>query len=139
MLRRVLSPTSKKATRYACSATSRKTARTLTAEAVVSGSFRTIAGTVISVDPAAGEIKLNDLDTKKPVTIKVNADSQIRKLPPMAAMMLARRLNPTFAAAMPAWMNGGRRSRADPGHPAKTPGPPDPGPTMARKRRRARR
>lgn len=85
------------------------------AEAVVSGSFRTIAGTVISVDPAAGEIKLNDIDTKKPATIKVNADSQIRKLPQMAAMMLARRLNPTFAAAMPAGMNGGQGRPGGPG------------------------
>jgi hypothetical protein len=66
------------------------------AEDLVFGTFRTIAGTVLSVDAANNEIKINDLQTKKPVTIKLNVDSQLKKLPPMAATMLARRLNPTF-------------------------------------------
>ncbi len=66
------------------------------AEDLVFGTFRTIAGTVLSVDAANNEIKMNDLQTKKPVTIKLNTNSQLKKLPPMAAMMLARRLNPSF-------------------------------------------
>jgi hypothetical protein len=72
----------------------------ITAEEVVSGSFLTIAGTVISVDAPAGEIRLNDITIKKPVVVKVNAEhTTLRKLPPFAAYMLARQLNPTYKAA----------------------------------------
>lgn len=60
------------------------------AEVIVSGSFRNIAGTVISADPTAGEIRLTNLDTKKPMVIKVNADTTLRQLPERMAMMLAR-------------------------------------------------
>ena len=73
------------------------------AEDLVFGTFRTIAGTVLSVDAANNEIKLNDLQTKKPVTIKLNANSQLKKLSPMAATMLARRLNPSFQGSGRHW------------------------------------
>jgi transcription antitermination factor NusG len=73
---------------------------TITAESIVSGSFRTIGGTVISIDPATGEIKLNDLETKKPISIKTNSDTQFKKLPPQAAMFLAMQLNPDAAATI---------------------------------------
>ena len=63
----------------------------ITAEVVVSGAFRNLAGTVVSVDANAGEIKLTDLETKKPVTVKVNSGSVVRKLPPMMAQMMAAR------------------------------------------------
>ncbi len=66
------------------------------AEEIVVGTFRAIAGTVISVDPAKNEISLKDVDTKKAVAIMLTAEVQLRKLSPMAAMMLARRLNPSF-------------------------------------------
>ena len=72
----------------------------VTAEQIVTGAFRTIGGTVVSADAAKGEITLKDLDTKKEITIKTTADSQLRKLSPQAAMMLAMRLNPDAAAAM---------------------------------------
>jgi hypothetical protein len=70
----------------------------LEAESLVFGTFRTIGGTVIAVDAAKNEIRLKDLETKQPITIKVNADAQMRKLPPMMANMLARRLNPSYQA-----------------------------------------
>jgi Cu/Ag efflux protein CusF len=60
------------------------------AEEVVSGSFRNIAGTILSIDAAAGEIKITDLSNKKPLTIKVNSDSSLKKLEPATANMLAR-------------------------------------------------
>jgi hypothetical protein len=69
------------------------------AEVVVAGSFRTVAATVISVDAAANEIKVTDLATKKPLLIRVNADTTARKLPPPLAMALARRYNPQFVRA----------------------------------------
>jgi transcription antitermination factor NusG len=64
----------------------------LTAEEVVSGSFRNISGTISSVDPTRNEISVLDLITKKPVVVKFKANSQLRKLPPMMAQRIAGRL-----------------------------------------------
>ena len=64
----------------------------LTAEEIVFGSFRNIAGTVSAVDPAESTLSVVDVFTKKPVSIKVTADSQLRKLPPMLAQRIAMRL-----------------------------------------------
>jgi hypothetical protein len=69
------------------------------AEEIVAGTFRTIAGVVQAVDPQTGEIRLNDLETKKPVVVKVIADSSLRKLPPNVAQVIARRVHPEYAAA----------------------------------------
>src|SRR5271155_3834713 len=64
----------------------------LTADEVVSGTFRNIAGTISALDAAAGTLVVQDLTTKKPVTVKVTADSQVRKLPPAVAQRIAARL-----------------------------------------------
>ena len=63
-----------------------------TAQAIVSGTFRNIAGTVVSTDAANNSIAIMDLVTKHPVTLKISAESQMHKLPPVAAQMLAARL-----------------------------------------------
>lgn len=63
-----------------------------TAQAVVSGSFKDVAGTVISTDAANNTVTISDLATKKPVTIKVGPDSLLRKLPQFMAMGIAMRL-----------------------------------------------
>jgi hypothetical protein len=67
---------------------------TVKAERIVSGTFRQIAATIISVDPAAGEMRVTDLATKKPLIIRVNSDSTMRRLDPVVAAMLARRYRP---------------------------------------------
>jgi hypothetical protein len=64
----------------------------LAAVEVVSGSFRNIAGTVTSVDASTKSITVNDLATKKPVTVKVDAISQLKKLPEPMAQRIATRL-----------------------------------------------
>jgi hypothetical protein len=64
----------------------------VTAEEIVSGAFRTFAGTVLSVDPAAGTLRVTDLQTNKPVTVRVKEDTLVRRLPEMMATMLARRI-----------------------------------------------
>jgi len=64
----------------------------LTADEVVSGTFRNIAGTVNSIDASAGTITVMDLVAKKPVTVKVTADTQLRKLSPPIAQGIALRL-----------------------------------------------
>jgi hypothetical protein len=61
------------------------------AERIVSGSFRQIAATITSIDASTGELKVKDLATKKPLTIRVSADSTMKKLQDQAARMLARR------------------------------------------------
>jgi hypothetical protein len=64
----------------------------LTADEVVSGTFRNIAGTVLSADAGNNTITVMDLALKKPVTLRITADSQLRKLPPMVAQRIALRL-----------------------------------------------
>ena len=64
---------------------------TITADEVVSGAFRNVAGLITKVDAGANTITLNDLTTKKPVTIAFTSDSDLRALPPeMAARFAAR-------------------------------------------------
>ena len=64
----------------------------MTADEIVAGTFRNIAGTVLSIDPAANTVTVRDLATKKPVIIHVTADSQMHKLPEQMAQSLAMRL-----------------------------------------------
>jgi Domain of unknown function (DUF5666) len=64
----------------------------LTADAVVSGSFLSVAGTVISTDTTASTVTVKDLKTKKPVTIHIAADAQLRRLDEQMATRLAARL-----------------------------------------------
>jgi Cu/Ag efflux protein CusF len=61
------------------------------AEEMVSGSFRNVAATVTTIDPAANTIKVMDLTTKKPLLVHVNGDSILRKLPEGMARMIAMR------------------------------------------------
>ena len=79
------------------------------AEKIVFGSFRQIAATVSSIDAAKGELIVKDLATKKPLTIKVESDSTMKKLPEQAARALARRYAPGAQAnpQMPAAGRGG--------------------------------
>lgn len=63
----------------------------LTAEEIVSGAFRTIAATVLSVDAANKELRVRDLATKNPVVVKITAESNLKKLPAQMAQMLAAR------------------------------------------------
>ena len=73
----------------------------VTAEEIVSGSFRNVAGTVNSVDASAGTINVQDLLSKKPVGVKVTADSQLHKLPPEMAQMIAARLKSKMPPGTP--------------------------------------
>ncbi|MEP6741085.1 MAG: hypothetical protein ABJB61_01195 [bacterium] len=57
-----------------------------TPEKVVTGSFRNVAGTVTAVDAATGEVKINDLQSKQPLTIVVKQDAVLRRFPPAGEM-----------------------------------------------------
>ncbi|RRA47532.1 hypothetical protein [Acidipila sp. EB88] len=63
----------------------------LVAEELVAGSFRNIAGTVVSTDASANTVTLTDLATKHPLTLHVEPTTQLRKLPPEMATRIAHR------------------------------------------------
>lgn len=64
----------------------------LTADEIVSGSFRNIAGTIESIDASSGTLTVMDLAAKKGVTVRVGTETQLRKLPAMVAQRIALRL-----------------------------------------------
>lgn len=65
----------------------------LKADQVLSGAFQTLAGTVLSVDPAKGIVRVTDLATKKPVEIHISNETLVRRIPEMMATIMARRMN----------------------------------------------
>jgi hypothetical protein len=68
------------------------------AEAVVSGSFKNLAGLITTIDAAKGTLTLKDLATKKTVTVTITPNSNVRTLPPQAAAMFAARAKGGAAA-----------------------------------------
>ncbi|HEX3154693.1 MAG TPA: hypothetical protein VHV32_08715, partial [Candidatus Angelobacter sp.] len=93
----------------------------LTAEEVISGTFRNIAGTVSSIDTANNTITVKDILAKKSVVIKFNSDSQLRKLSPQMAQRLAFFLKAGPQSAQGGAHAGGQTSASG------TPGRPGPG------------
>jgi uncharacterized protein DUF5666 len=73
-----------------------------TAVEVVSGTFRNIAGTISGIDTSTGTITVQDLVAKKPTTVKITSESQLRKLPLPMAQRIAARLKGSSADAQPA-------------------------------------
>jgi hypothetical protein len=78
----------------------------LSAEEIVAGTFRNIAGLVTAIDSAHGTLTVQDLATKTPVTVTITADSQMKKLPPQLAQGLAMRLKGGNPPATPAPAEG---------------------------------
>ena len=93
----------------------------LTADEVVSGTFRNIAGTINAIDASAGTITVMDLVAKKPTIVKIAPESQLRKLPEQMAKLMAMRLKGTPANGA----GGGNAAGGPPAKPAETaPGQP---------------
>lgn len=65
---------------------------TIAADEIVTGSFKNYSGLLTAVDATAGTVTLKDLATKKVVTIALTSNSDVRRLPPMAAQMIAARM-----------------------------------------------
>jgi hypothetical protein len=85
----------------------------LAAEEIVTGSFRNVAGTVISVDASSGTVSVQDLLSKKSVQVKVTQESQLHKLPAEMAQRIATRLKGSLPPGMPG--AGTNASAASPG------------------------
>ena len=73
----------------------------INAQEIVSGAFKNIAGTVQAVNADEKTLTVMDLSTKKPVTVKVTADSQMHQLPAMMAQRIAARLKGIAAPGAP--------------------------------------
>lgn len=105
---------------------------TIKAEEVVTGTFDNLSGQIASVNLADGSLTLKDLATKKTFTVKVTANSDLRKLPPEAAAMLAAGNRPGGAGAPAGTGTPGTRPAGAGGYPGTgsypgaggAPGPP---------------
>ena len=64
----------------------------LTAEEIVSGTFRNIAGTITAVETSQKTITVKDVIAKETVAVKIANDSQMKKLPAEMAQRIAMRL-----------------------------------------------
>jgi hypothetical protein len=71
----------------------------LTAEEIVSGTFRNIAGTITAIDAANNSMTVHDLIAKNEVTVKISSDSQMKKIPAEMAQRIAMRLKGGAGAA----------------------------------------
>ena len=90
-----------------------------TAEKLVSGTFRNLGATVISIDAPQGTVTVKDLASGQPVLVRTNADSRLHRLPPYLAQMIA------------AFNSGGTPEGGTPGRPpAGGPGGGPPSGTM---------
>ncbi len=101
----------------------------ITADAIVSGGFRNISGTIVSIDTAGSSIVVKDLATKKPVTVHITPQVQMRRLPDRMAQMLAARLKGMApggpnGGGRPAQGDGAANSGGGPGGPGGGPGGP---------------
>jgi len=78
----------------------------LAAEEIVSGSFKNLSGTILSVDVPNNSVSLKDLMTQRNITVKLTSNSALHRLPPEQAATLAARASrastPAPAAGAPA-------------------------------------
>ena len=90
--------------------------REFAAAEIISGSFRNIAGTIASIDPAANTVYVTDIAIKKPVLVRIRPDSQIRMLPAEIAQRIAMQLRMAKA--------GGPAGTPEAGQPSRNPSGP---------------
>jgi hypothetical protein len=67
----------------------------VSADEIVTGSFRNIAGTIKAVDASSNTMTVQDAISKSEVVVKVSPDSQMKKLPAEMAQRIAMRLKGT--------------------------------------------
>ncbi len=87
----------------------------VTADEIVSGTFKNLAGTIVSVDAAANSLVIKDLSTKKNQTVLIGAGSDLRAMPPeIAARFAAPKTAGAGAARAGAAAGAGAASGAAP-------------------------
>jgi hypothetical protein len=86
----------------------------ITADELVTGMFRNVSGLIAAVDASAGTVTVKDLVTKKPVTVAVGPNSDLRRIPAMLAERVAGRMSGAAAGGKGA-AAGGRPAPAEDG------------------------
>jgi hypothetical protein len=71
---------------------------TITADEMVAGTFHNYSGLLTGVDASGGTVSLKDLASKKPVTVAVTANSNLKRLAPEMAQRIAGRMKGNGAA-----------------------------------------
>jgi hypothetical protein len=99
----------------------------LTADEIVSGAFRNIAGTINSVDASSSAVNVHDLLSNKNVTVKIAQDSQLHQLPPEMAQRFAARLKRTSGGSSGAPSDSDSSPASQKSHPAGPPSGTSPG------------
>jgi hypothetical protein len=66
------------------------TAPNVTAEDVVFGTFLTRLGSITAVNREANEIQIQELTTRQPLIIRIAADSRLKKMPDMRAILTGK-------------------------------------------------
>ena len=99
------------------------------AEVVVFGTFKTVAGTITKIDAVTGWIDIKPIEGKA-LTVKATKDSNIKKMPPMMAMMMGGggMRGPGGPGGAPRGEGGGRPAGAPGGAPGEGQGRPAGGP-----------
>lgn len=88
----------------------------MTAEEIVAGTFKTLAGVILSINLQENQMQVRDVDTKKALTVKINKDSSVKKLQPQVAQAIASRLHPSDQPdANKGGRGGGGRGRGEGG------------------------
>src|SRR6266850_2713889 len=90
----------------------------LTAEEVVFGTFKIAGGVVTAIDAATNQIKITELQTKKPLTIILKPESVLRRLPAGGGMFAGGMGGPGAGNGAPAQGQAQQRPQgAGPGGP----------------------
>lgn len=63
-----------------------------TPEEIVSGAFRSIGGSIISVNAESSEIKVQEIQGPQPITVIIGRDSLLRRLPPDLVTRVMKRV-----------------------------------------------
>jgi hypothetical protein len=86
----------------------------VTAEEIISGSFKMVAGTITAVDVTKNEITVKEANTNKIVVVEVNNDTLLRRFPPEMAQRLAMAQAMRASGQMPQGMpmGGGNAGNA---------------------------
>lgn len=84
------------------------------AEEILSGAFQTVGGKVKSIDAAKNEIVIEDIKTKKDVTISVGATSTLKKFPAEMAQRMAMRAGGENGGFRPPQGQGNQQNNPNP-------------------------
>ncbi len=85
-----------------------------TAETILTGAFRTVAGTVKSVDVAKNEVVISDFQTKTDVTVDLGSASMMKRFPEELAQRLAMAQAMAAGGGRPGGTAGGGERPARP-------------------------